>query len=150
MSDEPKDDQSPEKLKFGDAMEELEAILRRIEEEEIDIDSLAEELERATALLELCRSKIRKAEVEVTQIVQGLEEDEGEAPRSLRGPAERTPGQAENARSSSSSIAFSAAEIFFTPRKPPAASATCRARSISSSRRVSRSPGSSAASSDST
>jgi len=82
MSDEPKDkpkhEKSPEDLKFGEAMDELEAILRRIEEEEIDIDSLGDELKRATALLELCRGKIRKAEVEVTQIVQGLEaEDEG-------------------------------------------------------------------------
>jgi len=84
MSDQPKDEpkdqhqQNPEDLKFGEAMEELEAILRRIEEEEIDIDSLAEELKRATALLEICRGKIKKAEVEVTQIVQGLEEDDGE------------------------------------------------------------------------
>ena len=64
-------------LKFGEAMEELETILGRIESEEIDIDSLAEELRRATALLELARGKIRKAEVEVTQIVQSLE-DEGD------------------------------------------------------------------------
>ncbi len=66
-------------VKFGEAMEELEAILRRIEEEEIDVDSLAEELKRATELLELCRGKIKKAEVEVTQIVQNLEENEEEA-----------------------------------------------------------------------
>lgn len=65
-----------EDLKFGEALEELEAILRRVEEEEIDIDSLAEELKRAAELLEVCRGKIRKAEVEVTQIVQSLEEDE--------------------------------------------------------------------------
>lgn len=65
---------------FGEAMEELEAILRRIEDEEVDIDRLAAELRRAAELLELCRSKIRKAEVEVTQIVQGLEDEEaGEA-----------------------------------------------------------------------
>jgi exodeoxyribonuclease VII small subunit len=63
---------------FGEAMEELEAILRRIEDEEVDIDRLAAELRRAAELLELCRSKIRKAEVEVTQIVQGLEDEEGE------------------------------------------------------------------------
>jgi hypothetical protein len=31
---------------------------------------------RGTELLDLCRSKIRKAEVEVTQIVQRLEEPE--------------------------------------------------------------------------
>ncbi len=63
---------------FRAAMEELEGILERIEGEEVDIDRLAEELRRAAWLLELCRGKIRKAEVEVTQIVQSLEgEDEG-------------------------------------------------------------------------
>ncbi|TNF71789.1 MAG: exodeoxyribonuclease VII small subunit [Acidobacteria bacterium] len=63
-------------LGFGEAMEELEAILGRVEGDEIDIDELAEELKQATKLLELCRQKIRKAELEVTQIVQSLEEPE--------------------------------------------------------------------------
>ncbi|MEA2692162.1 MAG: Exonuclease small subunit [Acidobacteriota bacterium] len=58
---------------FRASMDELESILERIEGEEIDIDRLGEELRRATYLLELCRGKIRKAEVEVTQIVQSLE-----------------------------------------------------------------------------
>lgn len=61
---------------FREAMDELEGILERIEGEEIDIDRLAEELRRAAQLLDLCRGKIRKAEVEVTQIVQSLEEEE--------------------------------------------------------------------------
>ena len=61
-------------LSFREAMDELEGILERIEGEEIDIDRLAEELRRAAQLLELCRGKIRKAEVEVTQIVQSIEE----------------------------------------------------------------------------
>jgi exodeoxyribonuclease VII small subunit len=65
-----------QELGFGVAMEELEAILGRVESDEIDIDELAEELKRATKLLELCRQKIRKAELEVTQIVQSLEEPE--------------------------------------------------------------------------
>jgi exodeoxyribonuclease VII small subunit len=63
---------------FRQAMDELEGILKRIEGEEIDIDQLAEELRRAAQLLDLCRSKIRKAEVEVTQIVQTLEEGGGD------------------------------------------------------------------------
>jgi len=66
---------SPE-LGFGAAMEELEAILGRVESDEIDIDELAEELKQATKLLELCRRKIRQAELEVTQIVHSLEEPE--------------------------------------------------------------------------
>ena len=65
-------------LSFREAMEELEGILERIEGEEIDIDRLAEELRRAAQLLDLCRGKIRKAEVEVTQIVQSLEQGEEE------------------------------------------------------------------------
>lgn len=63
---------------FRAAMDELEGILERIEGEEVDIDRLAEELRRAAWLLELCRGKIRKAEVEVTQIVQSLERDDGD------------------------------------------------------------------------
>lgn len=63
---------------FSEALTELEEILGRLENEEIDIDALATELHRGTELLDLCRSKIRKAEVEVTQIVQRLEEPEDE------------------------------------------------------------------------
>ena len=63
-------------LSFRQAMDELEGILERIEGEEIDIDQLATELRRAAQLLDVCRGKIRKAEVEVTQIVQSLEEPE--------------------------------------------------------------------------
>lgn len=59
---------------FSTAMQELEAILQRIDSDDVDIDQLASELRRATELLELCRGKIRKAEVEVSQIVQKLEE----------------------------------------------------------------------------
>lgn len=68
-------------LGFRQAMAELEGILQRIEGEEIDIDQLAQELRRAAQLLDLCRGKIRKAEVEVTQIVQSLEESGTEEDR---------------------------------------------------------------------
>ncbi|HEV8581043.1 MAG TPA: exodeoxyribonuclease VII small subunit [Thermoanaerobaculia bacterium] len=61
-------------LSFREAMDELEGILERIEGEEIDVDRLAQELRRAAQLLDLCRGKIRRAEVEVSQIVQSLEE----------------------------------------------------------------------------
>ncbi len=57
---------------FSEAIHELEAILQRVDSEATDIDVLADELQRATELLELCRGKIKKAEVEVNQIVQKL------------------------------------------------------------------------------
>ena len=71
MSDETP--QTQETPGFRAAIDELEEILARIEGEETDIDRLGEELRRAAFLLEVCRGKIRKAEVEVTQIVQTLE-----------------------------------------------------------------------------
>jgi len=58
---------------FTAAIRELEQILAGIEGEEVDLDRLAAELERATKLLEICRGKIRKAELEVNEIVQRLE-----------------------------------------------------------------------------
>jgi len=82
MTETPSTSPAPaEALSFRAAMDELEAILERIESEEIDIDRLAEELRRAAQLLDVCRGKIRKAEVEVTQIVQSLEEAKGDEER---------------------------------------------------------------------
>lgn len=67
-----------EELGFTAAIQELERILAGIESEEVDLDKLAAELQRATELLDLCRSKIRKADLEVSQIVQKLESENGE------------------------------------------------------------------------
>lgn len=67
-------EEEPE-LSFGEALERLEEILQRIESDEIDIDELATELRSGAELLELCRGKIRKAEVEVSQVVQSLGDD---------------------------------------------------------------------------
>lgn len=65
---------------FGDALEELEAILQRIDGDETDIDRLGDELRRATTLLDVCRGKIRKAEAEVSQILDKLAEPDGTPP----------------------------------------------------------------------
>ena len=61
-----------ETVTFNEALEELEGILERIESEEIDIDSLATELGRGSELLEMCRAKIRKAELEVLPGMEDL------------------------------------------------------------------------------
>ncbi len=60
-------------LRFGDAMEELEKILSRVESEDVDIDQLADELKRAAQLIEACRGKIRRAEAEVEEVVARLD-----------------------------------------------------------------------------
>lgn len=66
--------------RFRDALEELEKILGGIEGDEVDIDELADKLKRARDLLEVCRAKIRRAEVEVGQIVEDLRTDDEREP----------------------------------------------------------------------
>ncbi len=61
-----------EELSFSASMEELTAIVQRIEEDQTDIDGLGAALHRASELLEFCRGKIRKVDLEVSQIVQQL------------------------------------------------------------------------------
>lgn len=60
---------------FRQAIDELEAILRRIEDEEVDIDRLAAEVARAGELADVCRAKLRRAELQVTEVVQKLGPD---------------------------------------------------------------------------
>ncbi len=61
---------------FSESLAEIEEIVGRIEAEDVDIDLLADELRRAAELLEVCRSKIRRAEVEVRNVVESLDEGE--------------------------------------------------------------------------
>lgn len=74
-----RDGNDSSELSFSAAMEELEAVLHRIEGDKIDIDQLGTELGRAAKLLEVCREKIRRAEVEVRQIVEQIENEPGAA-----------------------------------------------------------------------
>jgi exodeoxyribonuclease VII small subunit len=62
-----------EQPSYADAMEELEVILAELERDDVDIDHLAERVARAAALIELCRSRIETARVDVTRLVEGLD-----------------------------------------------------------------------------
>ena len=68
----PKD---PRNMSFGEAVGEVEEILARLEDDEIDIDKLSGEVARAVALLQVCREKLSKTETEVRDLVSGLQAD---------------------------------------------------------------------------
>lgn len=57
-------------LTYAEAMAEIEKILTRLRSEEMDVDSLADEVKRATELIAGCKSRLRKAETEVTKILK--------------------------------------------------------------------------------
>jgi exodeoxyribonuclease VII small subunit len=59
---------------YGEAMAELDAILAELEGDELDVDVLAERVQRASELLALCRARIVRAQRDVDRIVADLDE----------------------------------------------------------------------------
>ena len=51
-------------------MAEIETIIRQLQSENCDIESLAERVARASTLIELCRTKLRKAESDVDKLFE--------------------------------------------------------------------------------
>lgn len=50
---------------YAEALTEIEAILARMNDESLDIDSLAVQVARAGELIKLCRERLRRAEEDV-------------------------------------------------------------------------------------
>lgn len=57
-------------IAYAEAMAEIERILSRFRSEEMDVDSLAAEVKRATELIGLCKERLRKAESDVKKILE--------------------------------------------------------------------------------
>lgn len=65
-------------LRYAEALKELEQILKSIEQDEVDLDDLGQHVERAAHLIQVCRGKIERAEMQVKRIVDDLEQDGSE------------------------------------------------------------------------
>ncbi|HCW45546.1 MAG: exodeoxyribonuclease VII small subunit [Planctomycetia bacterium] len=67
---------------YREATEEIDAILNRIEDSrEIDVDALADDVERAAELLQICGDRLKKAELRVQEVAERLvSEDEANDP----------------------------------------------------------------------
>ncbi len=63
-------------IKYGEAMKQLEAILKKIEKEEVDIDELSSCVKEAASLIKICKKKIQATSVEVKKVVESLEQEE--------------------------------------------------------------------------
>ncbi|MDE0957867.1 MAG: exodeoxyribonuclease VII small subunit [Planctomycetota bacterium] len=58
---------------YREATDEIDKILQRIDENsEVDVDALADDVERAAELLQLCGEKLKAAEVRVQEVSQRL------------------------------------------------------------------------------
>ena len=62
-------DLSVDELTYSEALAELETILKSLESDSVDVDILATKVQRAAALISLCRGKISAARLHVEQVV---------------------------------------------------------------------------------
>lgn len=70
-SDSPTATEEP--LRFEDAIERLEDIVRRMEEERIPLDQLVENYERGIKLLKVCKASIDAARTRVEVITKAID-----------------------------------------------------------------------------
>ena len=56
-----------ETMKYEEAMAQLEAIVRKMESNELDIDEIAAQLKTAQQLIKFCRDKLTKTEAELLE-----------------------------------------------------------------------------------
>ena len=56
-------------MKYEEAMQRLEKIVAQMENDEIDIDTLGEQLKEAQQLIKLCRQRLTKTDEEIKQLL---------------------------------------------------------------------------------
>jgi exodeoxyribonuclease VII small subunit len=62
-----------DEIGYADAMRELDDILEELERDDLDVDVLAARVQRASELIQLCRSRIARAQADVDRVVTDLE-----------------------------------------------------------------------------
>ncbi len=69
------DSKAVDKLGYGEALAELEAILVELETNMVDVDALSQKVERAAALVGYCRSRLSIVRANVATVVADLDQD---------------------------------------------------------------------------
>jgi len=60
---------------YAEALTELEEILSGLEDEDVDVVTLAEQVQRAAELIELCRERIGAAKLRIEEVVTNADND---------------------------------------------------------------------------
>ncbi|MBP5778244.1 MAG: exodeoxyribonuclease VII small subunit [Prevotella sp.] len=56
-------------LKYEAALAELQTIVNKMENDELDIDQMSDQLKRAQELIKLCKDKLTKTDEEIKKIL---------------------------------------------------------------------------------
>ncbi|MFO7880122.1 MAG: exodeoxyribonuclease VII small subunit [Bacteroidales bacterium] len=60
------------KLSYSQAVEEIQDIIMRIEEEQLDMDELSKATKRALELIKFCKLKLRSTEEDIEKMLDEL------------------------------------------------------------------------------
>lgn len=63
-----------QELTYAEAMSEVEHILARFNNRQMDVDTLSAEVKRATELIAQCKQRLARAEKEVAEVLGSNEE----------------------------------------------------------------------------
>lgn len=61
------------KLSYKEAMEEIESIVAKLEDNQLEVDELSEKVKRVSRLIVFCKSKLHDTEVEVENILKTMD-----------------------------------------------------------------------------
>lgn len=64
------------KLTYNQAVNEIEDILQRMENEELDVDELSAKVKRVSELVRFCRDKLKNTEDEVEKVLKEMDGEE--------------------------------------------------------------------------
>ena len=62
-----------EEIKYEEALNRLERIVKQMENDELDIDVMGEQLKQAQKLIKLCKDKLTKADNEIKRILEKID-----------------------------------------------------------------------------
>ena len=56
-------------IKYEEAMRQLQEIVRKMENDELDIDQMSDQLKKAQKLIKICRDKLTKTDEEIQKLL---------------------------------------------------------------------------------
>ena len=68
-------DITADELSWTDATKELQSILQRLDDDQVDVDEVADLVERAAQLVTICRTRLRGAGMRVDEALAAIEDD---------------------------------------------------------------------------
>jgi exodeoxyribonuclease VII small subunit len=64
---------SKKTITYKDAISEIEEILQKIENEELDVDDLSSKVKQVSTLIAFCKKKLHETEKEVEKILKDID-----------------------------------------------------------------------------